>query len=239
MKKIYIASLLLFSMESFSQHKESFETNSQHILGVGINSASYTTTWYYYYWDGYNPAEYNYPLHQFDRMLITAFYERRSILSWGVMHVGFHAELQFGINGGTNEDWLPRNETISDGGGTFGFSALLKFTYPLHKSASVNVGGFLGTGFQFTTITSNGQGISRGGYANWSEYKYASGWTETIFSIPLTFGINLDVTSFVIIPEYRLLLTGGASTDWDPRGSEVEDEGPDYSMLLINVGIRL
>jgi len=91
--------------------------------------------------------------------------------------------------------------------------------------------------FHYSLLNSNGQGVGTQ-YASRAEYGYTYEWNENIIAFSLGVGVQLKYASFVIAPEYRFYIDGGADSDWDPAGW-IEDTGPDFGAFVIKVGLAL
>ena len=159
--------LVVFSMDLMAQTSDqvsttiSQESRAGNVIGGGVGFHWFWTEWYVYYASGYNPDPY-YPDHDISRVAIYAFYERRSVFTFGPVHVNGRAEIHVGISGGTEEDWAsdPGGETISEGGGTFVADGIVKFTYPMQLTPTLPVAPYAGLGVQYAVIGSNGEGVS-------------------------------------------------------------------------------
>lgn len=214
-------------------------SRSGYFFGGGLGLYSYTTWWYWY-----NPGDplgsrEHYPIHVFSRQQFCGFFEKRSLFTHNKVHLDARAEIHFGFLGGTKEDWLPSGETISDGGSTYGAAVILKFAYPMEVSPTLPVEPYAGFGVQYTVLSSNGEGVGTE-FADRAKYDYKSGWDESITAMPVVLGVEITFDKFVIIPEYRFSLFGGASTDWEPTGYAPEqNDSPSFHSFSISVGFKL
>jgi hypothetical protein len=207
-------------------------------IGAGIGFYSYRTTWYYYNSSDPVGSREHYPAHIFDRTTVFGFYESPSLLPLGPFDLSLRGEVQVGISGGTKEDWLPLGETISSGGSTFGALAGIKVAYRLVSLPAVSISPYVLPAFHFTLLNSNGKDVGTQ-FANRVSYQYADGWQETVYGGSLGIGVNVELASIVIAPEYRFLLGGGAGTDWTPGGRDPSDEGPSFGAFTVSVGFKL
>jgi hypothetical protein len=91
---------------------------------------------------------------------------------------------------------------------------------------------------QLFSLTSDGKEVAED--ISGSPYYYDAGWTESILTIPMSLGVAIEFNNkYVIIPEYRFLIAGGASTDWAPAGYAPADEGPNSSIFMLSFGMKL
>jgi len=214
-----------------------FSSGGSHI-GLGLGSYSYTTSWYYYNSSAPAGSREHYPAHILNRTTLFGYYESPGLLALGPLKTSLRGELHIGISGGTKEDWLPLGETISSGGSTFGALAGVKVAYRLVSLPAVSISPYVLPAFHFTLLNSNGKDVGTQ-FANRAEYQYADGWQETVYGASLGIGVNVELSSIVIAPEYRFLLGGAAGTDWTPAGREPSDEGPSFGALVVSVGLKL
>lgn len=238
--------LVAFSMELRAQTSGqigtaiSQESRAGNIIGGGVGFHWFHTSWKVpYYYGQYSYYEPYYPYHDMSRVAIFAFYERRSVFTFGPVHVNGRAEIHVGISGGTEEDWAPGGETISEGGGTFVADGIVKFAYPTQLTPTLPIAPYAGLGFQYAIIGSNGEGVSNN--LTDSRGYYEDGWTEYPKGLIMGFGVDVDFPKFVATAEYRFMLIGGASADWDPSGSdpeENEDQGSSFGAFLIGFGYK-
>ena len=206
------------------------------ILGLGFASYSYTTSWYFYSYGEYYPNKY--PWHEFSRQQLFIFYESPYIFHFGPIYNHIKAELNYGISGGTEEDWLSEygGELISESGTTFATAIGLKIVYNIKSSPVIP---FISLALQYTVLGSNGDGVGNN-IDGKPTYDYEYGWTEGIIGATLAVGVDIRLGRFFIMPEYRRLLGGSNWTDWAPRDSDVEEsDGPSYSAFSLSLGIGL
>lgn len=225
--------LLLFAVGATGQ-----STSEASHIGAGAGFYTYGTHWYYYNPSGTPGLREHYPVHVFSRTQLFGYYESPGLFSLGPIGVRLRGELHFGIAGGTKEDWLPLGETISGGGSTFGGVAGIKVGYPIGSSSSMTFTPYVFPSFHFTLLNSNGKDVGTQ-FAGRAEYQYADGWDETVYSFALGFGVNIELSSIVIVPEYRFFVAGGAGTDWTPAGRDPVDDGPAFGAFVISVGFKL
>lgn len=112
----------------------------------------------------------------------------------------------------------------------------MKLQYPL-PIKNLRIAPYLLPMFHYSLLNSNGQGVGTQ-YASRAEYGYTYEWNENIIAFSLGVGVQLKYASFVIAPEYRFYIDGGADSDWDPAGW-IEDTGPDFGAFVIKVGLAL
>jgi len=208
-------------------------------LGSGIGFYSYVTSWYYSDYQPNYSTEYHYPWHVFSRQQLFLFFEKQSLFKFGPLHLDIKFDIQFGISGGTEEDWLPLGESISGGGETYAASLIFDIAYPLKTTSKFSFAPFVGIGFQYSALVSDGTNIGQE-YASRSAYRYDEGWAEDVYGMILPMGLEFEINKILLIAEYRLLIVGGSDTDWDPRGYEVvEEDGPSINAFSISVGFKL
>jgi hypothetical protein len=207
-------------------------------LGVGVGFYSFRTTWYYYNYNDPIGSREHYPAHIFNRTILFAYYESPSLLPLGPFDLSLRGEAHFGIAGGTKEDWLPLGETISSGGSTYGGVAGVKLAYRLVSLPAVAISPYVLPAFHFTLLNSNGEDVGTQ-FANRASYQYSGGWDETVYGASLGIGVNVELVSIVIAPEYRFFLGGGAGTDWTPGGVEPTNDGPSFGAFTVSVGFKL
>lgn len=209
------------------------------VAGAGVGSYWFASNWYWYESGGYVGSREHWPRHIFSGALLTAFIERRSLLMVGPFAFGARVELHYGLTGGTKEDWLSNDgRTISNGGARVGAGMMAEFAYPIRINPTTVIAPFPGIGVQFFSLNANGKGV----YEDISglPYNYNHSWTESMLIIPLSLGVAIELNEkFVLTPEYRFLIGGGAWTDWEPAGYAPADEGPNYSAFMIRFGVKL
>ena len=234
---------VVFSMDLMAQTSgqvgttTSQESRAGNVIGGGLAFHWFYTEWYVYYAPNYVSSSY-YPSHDISRVAIYVFYKRRSIFTFGPVHIDGQADIHLGISGGTKEDWATDagGEMISEGGGTFAIDGIIKFAYPTQLSPTLPIAPYAGLGVQYAIIGSNGEGVS----GNLDNYRgrYDDGWTEYFGGLMMGLGVDVDFPKFVVNAEYRFMLTGGVSADWDPVGSEPEDDGSSFGAFLIGFGYK-
>jgi hypothetical protein len=233
---------ILFHEVLFSQSQEEQPSPlTRPRLGFGVQMAFYHTSWYFRSPSILDPYSYNsyYPDHIFERTLLSGFFQTGSLFKIGRICASLRLEGQVGISSGTVEDWLPDGETISSGGATYAFAGLFYLSYPFRASRNLSTSFFAGAGGMYTILKSDGQNVGTS-FANNSRFRYSKGWTETVAGLPLSFGTAIGIGKIFIQFEYRLLIAGGETTDWDPQGTKVEIDPKDefsFSAYIISVGL--
>ncbi len=210
------------------------------VFSAGIGLLGYTTNWYYRALGYYSGYYYYYPVHVFSRLAFVAAIEQQSLFTLGPLDFDLRLDLDYGISGGTKEDWLPFGEQISSGGMTAGFTLSPRFCLPLELSNGVGCTPFISPGLHYQRLGSNGKDIGRQ-LGNMSDYYDGSEWNENIGGLVIGVGSMIETERMVITPELRFFVAGGGGTDWSPsrlRG-EVSNEGPGGLLLLLTVGWRL
>ena len=230
--------LIGFSTGAFAQGYAAPQYGGS-VIGLGLGFYS-MTTWWYWYNPGDSPSS-HYPIHVYSRQVISAYFERRALFDLGPVSAAARGEFQFGFLGGSKEDWLPDGETISDGGMTYSLAALMKFAYPVPLSGNRSVSAiapFAGLGIQYIIVNSNGEGVGEN-FASRPTYDYASGWADYIFSVPMSLGIDFDLSRYVLTFEYRFNLSGSASTDWEPVGYAPDGTDMGFDTIILTAGLKL
>jgi hypothetical protein len=227
-----------FSQIAFAQDYSTPQYSGS-VIGLGLGFYS-MTTWWYWYNPGDSPSS-HYPIHVYSRQVLSAYFERRGLFNLGPVSTAARGEFQFGFLGGSKEDWLPLGETISDGGLTYSLAAMMKFAYPVALSGNRSVSAiapFAGLGVQYIIINSNGEGVGED-FASRAAYDYASGWADFIFSVPMSLGIDFDLSKYVLTFEYRFNLSGSASTDWEPVGYAPDGTDMGFDTIILTAGLKL
>lgn len=199
-------------------------------IGVGASLNQYWSCWEYeyYFHDMYHSAV---NWHIYPRLLFSGFIEKNSLFKLGPVSVGLKADFFYGFMGGTKWDGEPDDLTISTGGSTMAADLIIKFMY---QTPSVNP--YVGVGPQFIVFSSNGEG-------NEFSDHYDMPWKESIFAIPICFGIEFAPGNLYFSIEYRhALVLGGTITDWDPVWNPSDIwfyQSTIGRALLAQIGIRL
>jgi len=207
---------------------------------IGASFGFYTlTTWWYWYNSTASPgSREHYPIHVYSRKVISTYFEKRALFNLGKFSTAARGELLISLMGGSKEDWLPLGETISDGGMTYGFGGLMKFAYPTKLSENLPVAPYAGLGVLYLIVNSNGEGVGQQ-FAGDSDYDYASGWADFMFSVPMSLGVDFDLSKYVLTFEYRFNLFGSASTDWEPVGYAPDGTDIGVDALIFAVSLKL
>jgi hypothetical protein len=119
-----------------------------------------------------------------------------------------------------------------------GLGAHVKFALPKRVTSTMIIAPHAAVGLQYVSLGSNGKGTVPELSGN--PYYYDQGWTETSIVCPISLGATLEFNErYVIIPEFRFLIAGGASTDWEPTGYAPSGTSLSYSAFSISVGMKL
>ena len=231
MKRLIVSTLILLLCVplTFSQAENPRKSRKGSLLGAGLGFHKYETSWMYGPWS-YKKR----PYHGFSRTGIFLEYEYRSLFKPGIIQFDLNTNLFIGIGGKTMDYWTTDDEIISDGGGTFGISVLLKLAIPVPVGSGLLFTPYTASGFQSTALGSNAQGVSPNvdpvfGYSD------GESWTESIVGIPWIIGIEVDLRKIVLSFDYALFITGWTSTT---RSAE-QNHNPAQNNISLGVGYKL
>jgi hypothetical protein len=205
--------------------------------GISLGWSHYRTSWYYYRSDG-NPRHDNYPIHSINRLVLAFDLEKRSVWKTQNLHFDLGGELGIGLAGKAKGIWLPDDDVISSGGWSAGLNAYVRAVYvPSGRTGGIHVYPFLSLGPQFTILYNNGK--NTGSFASKPYYGYTDGWSEYLTMLVASIGADFQFDSFVLTPEFRFGLFGGAFTNWEPNEGGVDkDGGPSFTSFSLRLSKR-